>query len=169
MNKFINPIQCLTAALLVVGLAPVSGAEAATVFRNYSQNGGSACTGALPTYEGALRKRPKAIANEGTTTAFITCSALHDGGGPTPVAVNAWFTNRGTAAATVNCSMVDGNDLSGSTTFPLSKVFAPGLFDGILWLPPVGGFRRSVSLSCALPPGVELNFFGRGVEEEVGN
>lgn len=161
-------IQSLAMGLSFIMLVPFGAADAATSPRNYQQNGGSACTGTLPTFEGALRKRPKAIANEGTTTAFVTCSALSDQTGPRPTAVLAWFTNRGAAAATVNCTMIDGDEFNGSTAFPKSKVFAAGLFDGMVWTPSGPTFRASVSLSCALPPGVELNFFGHSVQEEIG-
>jgi len=162
------PIQSLAMGLSLVLLVPFSAADAATSPRNYQQNGGSACTGSTPAHEGSLRKRPKAIANEGTTTAYITCSALSDQTGPKPTAVLAWFTNRSAVAVTVSCTMVDGDEFNGSTAFPASKVFAPGLFDGMLWTPPGPTFRAAVSLSCALPPGVELNFFSHAAQEEIG-
>lgn len=166
---FFKPIH-VAIVVLASGLAPLSSVDAATSTRYYSQNGGSACTGALPTYEGALRKRPKAIANEGTTTAYITCSALNTEASPDPSLVWAYFTNRNATPATVNCTMVDGNEFYGSTAFPLSKVYAAGEFSIMLWEPtaPATAFRSSVSLSCALPPGVELNFFNHEVEEEIG-
>lgn len=154
----------------VIALTHAAPAGAATVQREFSQNGGSACTGALPTFEGALRKRPKAIGNEGTTTAFITCSAVNQETRYAPLLVWAYFTNRGSASVTVACTMVDGNDFYGSTAFPASKVFTAGQFGIMTWAPvaPLTSFRQSVSLSCALPPGVELNFFNHSVQEDIG-
>jgi hypothetical protein len=157
-----------TAALCLAAIAP---ADAATVSRTFYQNGGSACTGALPTYEGALRKRPKAIANEGTTGAFITCSAItNDLNSAKPAVAFAYFTNRGASATSVSCTFVNGDEFYGSTATPQTLPLASGQFLPMFFVPPSGPEfdRFTINLSCSLPPGVELNLFGHNIEEDVG-
>lgn len=165
----------LLAAMLSMGACSVAlplHAQAATVERAALHNGGSACTGALPTFEGALRKRPKAIANEGTSTAFITCSAVADiYNSVKPKRVFAGMTNRGAAPADLTCTFVNGDEYHGSTARPLTVSVAAGAFAIIGWnaVAPATEFdRQAVSISCALPPGMELNYFGQVVDEDVG-
>ncbi|MGY0612066.1 MULTISPECIES: hypothetical protein [unclassified Luteimonas] len=166
---------CCFAAMLSVGVcasAMPAQADAATVERAYVHNGGSACTGALPTYEGALRKRPKAIANEGASIAFVTCSAVWDDANPSnPFKVAASVTNRGTAAATLSCTFVNGNEFYGSVSTPATISVPAGGFSVIGWDPvlPATQFPFSAaSISCALRPGMEINYFGQQVHQEVG-
>lgn len=148
-------------------------ANAATVTRTPYQNAGSACTGALPTYEGALRKRPKAIANEGTGLAFVTCSApANDSNSRKPQRLFLWVFNRSTSTVSLSCTMVNGDEFNGSTATPATATVAPGVLTPLLWQPvsPATEFERSaLSVSCALPPQVEINLVGQVIDEDIGD
>lgn len=163
----IGPLPAtLATSLLVAALLAPAHSDAA-VPKRYYQNGGSACTGALPTFEGSLRKRPKAITNEGDTTAFITCSADSDEMNSTnPNLVFISLRNNGPATISVSCTLVNGAEWSGSLATPQTISLAPGARFNNLWVPvsPATAFPYdSVNVSCALPPGVEANYFGYGI------
>lgn len=147
-------------------------AAAATVVRQFFQNGGSACTGALPTFEGSLRKRPLGIANEGAVPAFITCSAqANNVNGARPTAVFASATNRGAAAVTLSCTLVNGDSFNGAAYTVTSIVVPASDLATLQWLPAAPATQlpfASVSISCALPPGVEVNYFGHDIAEDIG-
>jgi hypothetical protein len=159
----------LTAGLYLAVVAPSS---AATVQRLFYQNGGSACTGALPTFEGALRKRPKAIGNEGTTTAFVTCSAVvNDNNSENPSNIFASFTNNTGASVDVNCSLINGDAFFGSSATPQTLTLTAGTTSVLGWFPvsPATTFPHgSANISCALAPGVSLNYFGQQINEDIG-
>ena len=60
----------LVASLALAATLSVPDARAGSTVQNAVGN----CNGALPGFEGALRKRPLAIANEGTSSAFVSCT-----------------------------------------------------------------------------------------------
>ncbi|MEP6635012.1 MAG: hypothetical protein ABJA62_12480 [Luteimonas sp.] len=141
--------------------------------RTHVQSAVGLCQGALPSFEGALRKRPLAINNEGTTASFVSCTvdseAAYAAQQVQDIAI--LFTNRGAATA-VNCTLVDG--IATATAGPLAGVGVPEFFPKTLNLAagtaggthgklgwnltdkPAGFFLPAVS--CLLPPGVEINF-----------
>ena len=142
-----------------------------TARRTY-QNGGNACTGALPPYEGALRKRPQAIVNEGTTNAFVTCStSTEEMGASKPYLAYMRLRNDNPVAVNVTCTFINGSSFEGSTTSVLTTSVPANHEAQALW----GGFdpsspfaRRTVNFSCNLPPGTGVNFVGKGWQEEIG-
>jgi len=157
--------------LSVFSIAAIGAADAATVGRFFFQNAGSACTGARPTYEGALRKRPLAIANEGDVPAFVTCSPTADANGANGKSALTFATNHGTTAIELNCTLVNGNELDSALYTPQTKILQPGEAAGIGWTPtlPATTFPKpGLGISCTLPPNVELSFFGYTVDEDVG-
>jgi hypothetical protein len=139
-----------------IALAVIAGSSAAATRTIYAQaNGAGACQGALPNYEGQIRKRPLAIQNEGSAGAFITCSpvslqgnALH-GTGHELILINN--TN---VTKTVNCTGV-----SGANYMPKS-VQVPGNGQASLsWLEAdgVGGMNLdTMNMSCLIPPGIGI-------------
>jgi len=167
MNRY--SLLCLF-SVAVCGMAGT--AEAATVSRTFYQNGGSACTGALPTFEGALRKRPKAIANVGTTTSFITCSAVgNDQNTAMPHLAFVYVTNRSAAPVDLSCTFINGDEYYGSASVPQTVNLPVNVLTSVFWFPesPDPTFLRdAVSVSCALPPGVEVNLFGQSIQQDVG-
>ncbi len=149
-------------------------AHAAAVEKIYFSQAVTVCQPALPAFDGLIRKRPKAVANEGTTTAFVTCGITTPNSFVRAVRlVLVSFTNRAGAATTINCTLVDG---FGDDTYSPSKVkslvvatqargsltFESFADNGnVLYLTP--------ALSCALPPGTEISGVTYAALDEIGN
>jgi hypothetical protein len=162
-----------SAALLVflaTSLAPIAPVHAGTATTMAVDN----CNGALPGFEGALRKRALAIANEGTTNAFVSCAATTNeaqSAGNSQIAVFA--TNRAETPQILSCTFVDGFGPEivalSPKGIPLavyrSKVvaIAPGTATALSWTATefaVTTFSEYASVSCNLTPGMELNVMG---------
>jgi hypothetical protein len=126
------------------------------------------CQGALPAYEGKLRKRPMALVNEGSTTAFVTCGLTADENGPYsdwpgPRALEIEVANyTGTSDTTVKCTVAEVLGYY----YPVDIEVAAGTSSQYLWVayPLTEGqafgqrwtFYRP-AISCALPPGTQIN------------
>lgn len=131
-----------------------------------SANAAANCQGALPNFEGSIRKRPLGVQNEGTDASFVTCAFVNQYDSDAPGTIDyfdVFFVNNGSAAATVTCTAVAGFEtgidnvyVSKSTTVaPGSTVHALLHFDET----DNGGepYYPLVSLSCRIPPGVGIN------------
>lgn len=147
---------------MTIGLALAAGqakAEAVSSWASAADN----CQGALPSFEGAFRKRPLGINNEGTSLAFLSCSLRAPLSSEQLTDVLVLFTNRGSDSATINCTLVDGV----ATPFPSyppvylpkSAVVVAGGFTVMQWTMADNGDLPYVipNLSCSLPPGTEIN------------
>lgn len=160
-------------AVVAAGLAAAPDASAVNVDRQQYHNGGSACTGALPAYEGALRKRPRAIVNEGSSAAFITCSMITEEANATlPVRAYARVSNSGTAAVDVACTLINGDDFVGSVSYPQTRSVGAGSSVIFLWTPDGGATnfdRRTINFTCSLPPGIGVSYVGKRFSEDVGS
>jgi len=156
-----NRLAFATAGIaMVVGLA--ASHEASAIQRLNLVNGAGACQGALPSYEGNLRKRPTAIANEGTANAFVSCSTVQDYLGFAADAYGIMVNNNTGAAVNVNCTLASGIKLNGQTSPILIPKSIPVPANGVAevqWqasdnggdpLPPTGNW------SCNLPVGTEI-------------
>jgi hypothetical protein len=157
----------LTLAALAVGVIAVATSGSAAAEDYVAANAVSMCNGALPAYEGALRKRPLAIANEGTSSAFVTCSFPkgYNAAGNTDAVV--YMVNRGTTDATVSCTFVDGIVAELNPTPPAyyaASVDIPaGEPGGIIWTAENEGvefFSPYGNVNCSIPPKVELTLVG---------
>lgn len=121
------------------------------------------CQGALPSFEGKLRKRPLGINNEGTSPAFVSCGLRAPLSGEKIEAIYVLFTNRGSATATVNCTLVEGVALPfpgyPPVYLPKSVAIVAGEAAVMQWeLADNGGSHYEIpNLSCGLPPGTEIN------------
>lgn len=159
-------IHPLSLAVLTATLMLSGPAMAVNKNVEVSGNATAICQGALPNFEGSIRKRPLAVQNEGTANSFVTCSFLTQYDRANQAAVSyfgAYFTNVATVARTVTCTGVAGYSTNASNQY-LSKsvTVAPGgqlqteLFftiadNGNLGYVPV------VSMSCNIPAGVGIN------------
>lgn len=155
----------------VSGLASF-GADAATVIRSKLLSPVNQCQGALPSYEGAFRKRPIAIKNEGVSSAFITCATFGNNGGPAIFSLVApYFRNaNASGSVTINCTLSDGFLDSGAPTLlPKSITLTAGAGGYIQWdATDNGGLKfRSANTSCSIPAGVEVGWFGVFYDEEI--
>ncbi len=146
--------------------------SAATVTRDYLSHGTASCQAALPVFDGNIRKRPMALGNEGSATAFVTCdtdsinnnSTGHSG-------VGIYFTNRaGAVGVVINCTLVDGA-FTAFGSFPKSSAAIPvGSTGAIIWSAADNEDNNFVApaVSCALPAGVDISLVQFVYPEEVG-
>ncbi|HST43965.1 MAG TPA: hypothetical protein VLK29_01945 [Luteimonas sp.] len=148
-------------------------ARALDVDRSYLSHGTANCQAALPVFDGNIRKRPKAIANEGTSAAFITCDFENGPNGLRKISgVAIYLKNRSAATAVVNCTLVQGfGDTQYEANVTKSQELAADGEGALVWTSDdYAGNRLTVpSTSCSLPPGVEI--FGTQLEfpEYVGS
>jgi hypothetical protein len=139
------------------GAALALAAVAQPVHAETQVNATGACKSALPVFDGNIRSRPLGVRNEGTASAFVSCSlpAEHDS---EVSVIGLYISNTSGASATVNCTLVNGRNTFSPTYTPQSVVF-PG--NGSQWATfdpgetPQGG--DLVNFSCSLPPGTEIN------------
>lgn len=148
---------------VLVSALPVSGAVAQNI---YDQNASGTCNGALPAFDQSLRFRPLAVANEGTTNAFVSCTQLA-AQGPAVDNTTLYLQNTGTASATINCTFVSGYDSGPKGSFPKAITLAAGETGTLTWsrtadnggvnFPSDSAFSFA-SYSCNLPAKTELEF-----------
>ncbi len=120
------------------------------------------CQGSLPSFEGALRKRPLGINNEGTANAFVSCSMRVPLNDDTVESILVLVTNRAAASADLACTLVDGlaSPFGTATYQPKTTSVAAGAATVVSWSSSVdnGGDPYVIpNLNCALPPGMEIN------------
>lgn len=157
----------LTFATLALALTAAAASGSADASDYVAANAVNMCNGALPSYEGALRKRPLAIANEGTSNAFVTCSFPKGYNAAGNADAVIYMVNRGAATATVNCTFVDGIVAELNPTPPAyyaTSVDIPaGEPGGIIWNAEDEGvelFSPYGNVNCSIPPKVELTLVG---------
>lgn len=143
-------------------LALNAGFHAPVVLATEAANATAFCQGALPVSDTQIRKRPLALRNEGTATAFASCSVPVNFAGPNFL-LDVIVVNRNATSATVRCTLVDGVVAEIGDTdpgyYPLSVDVGPGGSGVLEWWPPDFGletFTDIANFSCALPPGVEI-------------
>lgn len=151
--------------LAVASMAMVAGMAASqdafAIERLNLTNGAGSCQGALPNFEGNLRKRPTAIANEGTANAFVSCSITQDFLG-NPATYGLLLNNNGSAAANVSCTLAAGIKINGQqapTLIPKTFSVPAGSFAEVQWSSEDNGdvaLPRSGNWSCNIPVGVEI-------------
>ena len=164
-------VLCATwASMACLGLGVEASAE--TVVRQHYSHGTASCQGALPVFDGRLRKRPLAFANEGTANAFVTCdtdsfSVASEG---TFTLISMYFHNHGAGTPAIACTLVD---VGASSTTYLPKTtgpIAPGEGSFILWAAADNGgaLFRSPAISCNLPPQTQIDAVGFAYREDIG-
>jgi hypothetical protein len=147
-------------AVLVAGsaLALSTNADAATQRATYV-TATAACSGPIPSSDGALRRSPIGIRNTGTSNVFISCSVPADFVGDLATGiVEVHFENFGSVEATVNCTLTAGNRFGGFGSVAGSTVMAGGADSYVGWSN-VDKHHAwgSYNFSCILPPDVEIN------------
>jgi len=158
----------LASLVIAVGSVMAAPAQAAVEVNEVGANATSHCQGALPAFETAIRKRPLAVQNEGSTSSFVTCSfsTQYNAGDINQVGYFGIFFNNTTATAkTVTCSGVAGFASNATNVF-ISKTAtvagttpaAPG--EGEIFFEPADngaqGYYPLVNVSCNIPPGVGI-------------
>lgn len=151
-------IAALGAALGMLLGAP---AFAADEQHTLSASPADRCQGALPSFEGSLRKRPLAVQNEGTSSAFITCAFAVESRQSLAgsQSLSTWFYNANATDVELTCTAVTGYQ-TGTNEYVSDSVTIPaGEQDQIFWTDAdfAEGIDGLVSISCNLPPGVGVN------------
>lgn len=165
--------------LALTTMSAVSGdASAQYAARYLVQNPTGVCQAALPVYDGQIRKRPKAIQNEGTTPAFVTCSWSTQGafgGNPSnPQSLSMGFSVNDGQPDHVSCTAVLGMQ---GATYPTyargTDLHSNGGARLLVWSPADFGGSGTfpsglINVSCLLNPGVGINASEFYFEEYIG-
>lgn len=163
--------------LLCVLTLATADAQAVEQNRTDQQGASGMCQGALASYNANLRARPLGLANEGSATAFVSCAWQGDdtANGRGSQQIQVVIGNNGSAAAAVNCTLVNGFQAGTfvNATYTLkSATIAPGAAATITWVPGdiVGAPPeiRLPALSCQLPPGTVIQHTIKSYLEDVG-
>lgn len=166
----------LTVGLGIAAMLSTAGiAHAATDNKAIYQAGSGFCQPALPTFDGNIRKRPTAIANEGTALAFVSCSAVksfNDSAGfsDNEPEYRLVIYNKTAAPVDVTCSLVNSFQ-AGSTTFPKTLTVQANNRVFFTWnaVADNGGTEwQFPNFSCGLPPGTEVGYILYNFDDEIG-
>ena len=165
-----NKIASLGIAIAVVCVG-MTDAIAATSTGRYYQNAAGICQASLPSYEGAIRKRPTAVANEGSSSAFVSCSAPTSAEGTTGVTeISVVLYNRNASATPVTCTFVHSFQ-AGGTLVP-KTISVPSNGRAFLTYTPadVGNptSLRFANFNCALEPGTDVGYVFYYYTYEIG-
>lgn len=171
--RFPGAAPCVL-ALAVLLAAPT--AQAVLVTRNETSSAVKVCQGALPAFEGALRKRPKAIQNEGSSAAFVSCAIEGRGLSRTMSAhakrLQLFFVSSAPGYNNVTCTVVDAGQLTSNAAYSRTITVAPGnTQDSVLFVATdldANGRWFIPAVSCALPPGVGISHLWYDFTEENG-
>jgi hypothetical protein len=178
--KHLSSVIAVSGLVLAVGamLAPIT-ANAATSPRRLISNPAGVCQGALPAFETAIRKRPLAVQNEGTSNAFVTCSFTSQGnfGGSitNPTSVEVYFNSISGADVEISCTGVSGF-VGGGNQFLVKNAtaLANGSQAVLTWVAadfsgaPANFPSGLFSISCNIPPGGAINDTYVFFAEEIG-
>lgn len=149
------------AAAMILASFASPDAAAATASKLQFQNASGFCQPALPVFDGQIRKRPTAVANEGTTNAFVSCSmqtSPEDANHSISVVALVLY-NRGTTDREVTCNLVHGFQ-AGSTLFPLTLTVPAGWRQFFEWTAGDVGVAEIdfANFNCNLPVGVDIGY-----------
>lgn len=160
--KLVTGLAVLTVAVASAYSLPSS---AALELHGNGSNPAARCQGALPVFETAIRKRPLAIVNEGTSNSFVSCGFEYDvvdAEDNAPDLLDTYFSNRSAAPITVSCTAVTGFDTGINEFVSLTTdTIAPGAQGNLFWeaadFPNDGLLSGLISISCDLPAGAAIN------------
>lgn len=176
------PMPCLRAASAALvftcaTFAAPSPLHAAEISRSLYFNAGYACQGATLASVAALRTRPLATMNEGTTTAYLTCVLPNGGavGSIRTMALGGHISNTNNVPVTVTCTLADGFQANSGPNVEYLPVTidipAGGQRPFVFFPQDLGkGWVQFVqpNLSCGLPPGTGLTYLDLVYAEEIG-
>lgn len=163
-------IASMAAAVALLGGA-MGTADAVVASKRFYQNAAGICQASLPSFEGAIRKRPTAVANEGASSAFVSCSAPTSAEqtiGVTQISVVLY--NRTASAIPVTCTFVHSFQ-SGGTLAP-KTISVPANSRAFLNFTPADvGNPASLAFAnfnCALEPGTDVGYVFYNYDYEIG-
>jgi hypothetical protein len=163
----INGQNGLITATLTAGLGLIfaSGtADAITSVRQFNQNATGVCQSALPVFDGQIRKRPLAVQNEGTASAFVSCAFMSPAAGGAGVdQIRLYADNNTGSPVDITCTLVSGVSHNGVPRYFPKTITMPansGLNEFLWTAADNGGVNFNdiaLSASCNLPVGTGLS------------
>jgi hypothetical protein len=158
-----------------LGLMFASGAVGAvTSARAFNQNATGFCQSALPVFDGQIRKRPLAIQNEGTASAFVSCSFMSPDHNVGVKEILLYADNNTGSAVDISCTLVSGISHFNVPTYHPQTITMPansGL-NLLAWTQADNGGVKfndyALSVSCNLPVGTGLSFSSIFFDVDVG-
>jgi hypothetical protein len=174
MNSHIHTICAAVALTASIGSSFASGdAAAITRQRTNNQNATGACQSALPVFDGQIRKRPLAIQNVGTASAYVSCSFMTPAHGTGVNSVNLIAENNTGTAVDVSCTLVVGVSKLAPTYFPKTITLpANSGLNSFTWTAANNGGvpfdSYAISASCSLPVGTGLSLSQLFYDADVG-
>jgi hypothetical protein len=168
----------ISALVALCVAAPWGEVAAVDVFRYDFQGAAGICQPALSSHAASLRARPLGLINEGTESAFVTCTFRGDPRanerGATKVQVHVGHV--GEAGSTVTCTFVEGVELGGvSNAVYRTKslpVYGGSAGASMTWQPSeIAGAPALIyqpALQCQLGPGTAIHYISVYYDEDVG-
>lgn len=158
-------MNLIRAALLgmtfTIASVQMHDADSAEIFTAPNTSAVANCQPALPAFDGLIRKRPRALQNEGGSSAFVSCSFTGDVfsiDGRT-VQASAVLTNNTSSMMSVTCTLING-EFTVPNYLPKTLAIASGGFTQFSWSAVDNGGNNLtpfVSMSCSLPPGIGIS------------
>ncbi|MEP6634228.1 MAG: hypothetical protein ABJA62_08450 [Luteimonas sp.] len=170
------PSACSAALLAATfGLAFAGDAQALTRQRRFFQNATGTCQSALPVFDGQIRKRPLALQNEGTTSAFVSCSLMGPNSSAVDIILIQVFADNSTATpVALTCTLITGLSKFGTPQSLPKTITMPANsgVNGFVWTRADNGgapFNNfTINVSCNLPVGTGLSGMSVTFDEDVG-
>ncbi len=156
-------VSALTLSLACLLAAPQS--HAATKNRKLMVNASGACQSALPVFDVNIRKRPKAVVNEGDVPAFVTCTYYSQATNldEYPTQATIYVSTNILQQTSLTCTGVNGGELETiQTSTKTVNLNNPVNTVAMTWTPSdfgsFGNFQSPYfSVSCQLKPDVAIH------------
>lgn len=167
--------SCFAFTIALLGSAgfPIAAGAATKLMIDFA-NAPSICQGALPAHEGALRKRPLAVQNDGGVDAFVTCAWSTE---DFPVRLHVQAGASGGQAANLACTLVSGTEGNDFVRLSTKSIELPAsrARQELTWRPedfgnPAGSeFPNAfLGLTCKLPPATDIGATYLVYRREIG-
>ena len=163
---------------LTLACSMASTAMAVEISRQDFQGAVGMCKASIPAYNASLRNRPLGMANESSSSVYVTCNWQGDdtqNGTRGARSVFVVVGNTSAAPKTVACTLVNGfqsGTITVATYTPKTVTVAAGAAATIAWVPgDIAGGTDQIklpALSCNLPGGTTLQYTGKQYNEDVG-
>lgn len=143
-------------ALATVTLASALSLQSGPVEANEATPAAGACRSALPAFDGNIRTRPRAVQNEGSAIAFVSCGVQRDFDDNINSAL-VYLMNISAVPVTVDCTMIIGMSSPTYYTFTANVAANSGPTSYGFEVPENGYAGNAIAWSCSLPPGAGVN------------
>lgn len=159
----------LATAITLTAILTAADAVAVTRSRTPGAHATAFCQPALPAFDSLIRKRPLAVQNEGTATAFVTCSVPIDILASDLGGAALFFVNNTGGEVSIACTLANG--ATGNIIYIPKTTTGDDPYLVNTWTPDdIGGgeLANQMSFSCALPPGTGMHFLYTSFYVDVG-